>query len=436
MPGPTNSTNRFGSSSYIVGTPGNGLGNGVNFTSIQAAINQALVDGYGVGNPVDIIIRAGVYVEDIIINDGGISLVGASSGSYNLLAQQTFIQGTLTLNVTGSNQFSLSNILVSGQVGPSLLITGGITPVRLSATNCSFINAMGFPAISMTNTSGTLGFAIFTSCYINGQECLNSSARTISVFNGCSLQGSVNAITLDGTSRVQLQYSSLTASGYGVQFLNSANQCQYKFSTITSDLAAVDMTPGGTTEMLGTNITSNDPSGFFVIGTGTFDYADVRNKGLAIGIDPGLAVIKVFDWKPYAEAGAAPGTNLARGTCSFDSSQFTVVDGFVQTSVGSFTWVEQNASTTVAPNQGNFTVAAITLTLPAQPQPIGTVCKFTVVTNDILNIAGNPGDFLQIANSGGTSVTSSASGDSVEFTHYDLGIWIANDFVGSWTVNP
>lgn len=435
MPGPTNSTNRFGSSSYIVGTPANGLGNGVNFTSIQAAINQAVADGYGVANPVDIVIRAGVYTEDITINDGGIALVGASGGSYNLLSQQTFIQGTITLNVTGSNQFSLSNILVSGQTGPSLSITGAPDPVRMSATNCSFINQNGFSAISMTNTSGTLGFAIFTSCFILGQEALNSVARTISVFNGCSVQGLVTAVILDGTSRVQFQYSSVSATDYAVQFLNSANQCQLRFSTLTSNLATIDMTPGGASNIESCSISSNDPSGYFVIGTANLQYSDVRNSGTAIALDPALGVITIPDWKPYAEAGAAPGTGVVKGVCSFDSSQFTVVDGFVQSTIsGAFPWVEQNASVTVNPNEGNFSVANITLTVPAQPQPMGTTIKFKVVTNDTLVIAGNVGDVLQLGNQSGTTITSTASGDAIELTHYDLGIWIANASIGNFIV--
>lgn len=440
MPGPTNGTNRFGSSSYIVGTPANGLGNGVNFTSIQAAVNQAIADGYGTANPVDIVIRAGVYTEDVTINDGGISLVGACSGTYNIASMQTFIQGTIYLNVTGSNQFSLSNILIAGQTGPALQITGGGAPLRLSCNNCTFLQQNTLtPAVDIGSTSGTFGSAIFLNCSINGIDYgVFCYTRTICIFFGCNIQSGTNGIQLDDTARVQLLGSTVLApSGFGVQFFNAANQvssCRY--STIISGDAAIDMTTGGASTVEHCTITSNAPSGFFIQGTGNLEYTDIVNNGSATGIDPGLGVITVGDWKPYATSGAAPGTGVVKGVCSFDSSQFTVVDGFVQTTVGGFSWVQQNTSTTVAPNQGNFTVAAITLTLPAQPQPIGTVCKFTVVTNDILNIAGNPGDVLQIGNSAGTSVTSSASGDSVEFTHYDLGIWIANDFVGTWTVNP
>lgn len=440
MVGPANGTNRFGSSSYVVGTPANGLGNGVNFTSIQAAINQAIADGYGLANPIDIIIRAGVYTEDITITDGGISLQGVSSGPFNIISQQVFIDGTLTLNITGSNTFTISNILVSGQVGPALSVTGAGQPLRLSASNCAFLqqNVAG-PAVSITNTSGTFGNAIFLNCWINSiADAYFSDSRTVAAFFGTSLQGGTNMVTLDGTARVQFIGASGTAnSGFGVQFLNAANQvASCRYSTITASDSIIDMTPGGAANVEHSHFISNAGSGFFIQGTGNLTYADITNEGSAIALDPGLGVITIPDWKPYAESGAAPGTGVVRGTACFDSSQFTVVDGFVQTTVGGFSWVEQNASVTVNPNQGNFSVATISLTLPPQPQPIGTTCKFKVVTNDVLTIQGNPGDFLQLGALGGSALVSTSSGDAIELTHYDLGIWIANSVVGNWNITP
>lgn len=439
MVGPSNSTNKFGPSSYIVGTPANGLGNGVNFTSIQAAVNQAVADGYGTANPVDIIIRAGVYTEDVTITDGGISLVGASAGTNNILTQQTFIQGTITLTVTASNQFSLSNLLVTGQAGGALVVNGGGFPLRMSAFNCSFLSQnVAAPAVSISVASGTFGSAIFLNCFINSiAEAYFCDSRTIGVFFGTNLQGQTNMVTLDGTARIQLLGCTGDASGgFGVQFLNGANQvaaCRY--SGITASDSIIDMTPGGAANIEHCNFTSNAASGFFIQGTGNLTYTNISNNGTAIALDPGIGVITVGDWKPYAEAGAAPGTGVVRGTSCYDSNQFSVTDGFVQANFsGLFPWVEQNASVTVDPNEGNFSVANITLTLPAQPQPIGTTCKFKAVTNDILTIAGNVGDVLQMGNQSGTTITNTLSGDAIELTHYDLGIWIANSSMGNWIV--
>ena len=439
MPGPTNSTNRFGSSSYIVGTPANGLGNGVNFTSIQAAINQALADGYGVLNPVDIIIRAGVYTEDVTINDGGIHLVGAGDGAYNLLTMPTLINGSLTLNITGANNFTVSNLAFSNpNPAPAVSVTGGVNPARISFTNCFFsTTGGGFPAVSFTNTSGTFGFANFINCYLIGDSVGHySSARTVSAFVTSQVSGATNGIELDGTARVQVFQSAIQAqNGIGILHTAASNQSVIRFSAVTASDAALDMALGGTANIRESIMDSDAPSGFFIQGTGTFEYCDVINEGLSRDIDPAIGVITIPDWKPYAEAGAAPGTGVVKGTCCFDSSQFNVVDGFVQyTGSSGFQWVEQNSSVTVNPNEGNFSVANITLTLPAQPQPMGTTVKFKVVTNDTLVIAGNVGDVLQLGNQSGTTITSTASGDAIELTHYDLGIWIANASIGNFIV--
>jgi hypothetical protein len=341
MAGPSNSANRFGSSSYVVGTPANGLGNGVNFTSIQAAVNQAVADGFGPANPVDIVIRAGVYTEDVTITDGGISLVGVSDAPFNVLGQQTFINGTISLVITALNQFALSNLFVRGVLGSALTVTGAGSPCRLSADNCAFTGlAAATPGVSFTNASGTFGTAIFTNCSLTSSlaEAHFSSARTISVFFSCNLRGDTNMITLDVSARVQLLYSVGSATtGFGVQFLNAANQvASCRFTTITSGDSIVDMTPGGASTIEQCTFDSSAASGFFITGTGNLVYTDIVNVGTAIDLDPAIGVITVGDWKPYAQVGVGPAPSLGtvRGTSCFDSTAFTVTDGFVELTGG------------------------------------------------------------------------------------------------------
>ena len=337
MPGPSNSSNRFGPSSYVVGTPANGLGNGVNFTSIQAAVNQAVADGFGPANPVDVIIRAGIYTEDVTITDGGIGLVGVSDAPFNLLGQHTFINGTISLVITGLNQFALSNLFVRGVLGSALTVTGAGVPCRLSASNCTFSSlAAAMPGVSFTNASGTFGTANFSRCSLTSAlaEAHFSSARTISALVNCNLRGATNMITLDVSARVQLLYSVGSATaGFGVQFLSSANQvANCEFTTITSSDSTVDMTPGGVSQIKHCTFTSNAASGFFITGTGNLNYTDVVNVGSAIDLDPALGITTVNDWKPYAQVGAGPAPSLGtvRGTSCFDSGTFAVTDGFVE----------------------------------------------------------------------------------------------------------
>ncbi len=438
MPGPNNATNKFGPASYVVGTPANGLGNGVNFTSIQAAINQAVADGYGIANPTTILIRPGSYTENISITDGGIALDCATDA---ISGGAVTIDGNVTLTVTGPNAFSFSNMIFTSSLNPTVTITGAAFPFRGSFSNCSFSCAdPGVTCIDISVPSGTFGFANFRYCSVQSDGVgIYNNSRTFVIMENCDVSSSSGAaIVLDSTGRVQLEYSSLESNAsYGVQFNAAANQCVLYSTNVTSALTAIETTVGGTATVLNSVLNTSDASGYWIVGTANLVYCDVVNLGTATGIDPGLGVITVGDWKPYAQSGAAPGTGVIRGTAAFDSSQFTVVDGFVQASFsGLFPWVERSVSATVNPNEGNFSVANITLTLPAQPQPIGTTCKFKVVTNDILTIAGNPGDFLQLGNQGGTALTNTQSGDAIELTHYDLGIWIANSSIGNWTVTP
>lgn len=436
MVGPSNSTNKFGSSSYVVGTPANGLGNGVNFTSIQAAYDQAVLDGYGVLNPTTVIIRPGVYTENLTVNDGGISFDCPSNA---ISGGAAIITGNLTLNVTGINAFAFSNLTFSSTLNPTVIATGAATPIRASFNNCTFTcTDPGTSCIDIGVPSGTFGFMNFRDCQISSDGAgIYNSSRTVVVFeNSDSTSSSGAAIVLDSTGRLSAEFSSLTSiSSYGVLFNSASNQCTIYNSNITSSLNAIETTVGGAANVYKSTINTSDASGYWIAGTATLGYCDVINLGTASALDPGLGVITIPDWKPYAEAGAAPGTGVVKGTCCFDSSQFNVVDGFVQyTGSSGFQWVEQNSSVTVNPNEGNFSVANITLTLPAQPQPMGTTVKFKVVTNDTLVIAGNVGDVLQLGNQSGTTITSTASGDAIELTHYDLGIWIANASIGNFIV--
>jgi len=436
MPGPSNSTNRFGYSSYVVGPPSGGLGNGVNFISIQGAINQAVADGYGPLNPATILIRPGIYTENISIVDGGIELQGA----LDLIgAQAVFLTGNISCTITGTNAFSISNMQIISSGSPVISVSGGAVPLRFSLKNCTLASDTGFNVIDLQNTSGTFGFFIMLQCALTSDvTAINANSRTVVFADNCRISGGSIGVFLDSSSRFQgVQATVAGAGGAGIFFATSANQCTLIDCSISALDSAIDMTAGGAANVFNTSFNSTAASGFCIAGTGNLTYCNIINNGTAIALDPAIGVITVSDWKPYAEAGAAPGTGVVKGVCSFDSSQFTVVDGFVQSTIsGAFPWVEQNASVTVNPNEGNFSVATISLTLPAQPQPMGTTCKFKVVTNDILTVQGNPGDVLQLGALSGTALVSTSSGDAIELTHYDLGIWIANAAIGNWNITP
>lgn len=429
MPGPSNSTNRFGPSSYVVGPQ---LGNGVNFTDIQSAINQAVADGFDASNPCTVLVRPGTYSSFTMAP--GILVEGVAGGS--VFSNYAAVIGNVTIDSTtaGGIVYALKNIQISDPA--DALIIQGVGPALIvDIANCSM---NGLRGVVIGNTSGTLSQIALRECRVIGTtvavDVLNHN-----VFFGIQsqLQGGVG-VAVSGDSRINMFDSVIDADGtYAIEITGTVNRINLNYCNITAAQEAI-IGPGAgeTVNVNHCTINSSAASGNWIDNVSIFEFYNVALTGTALTNNALLT--NFIDWKPHA--GTAANATLpggVRGTACFNSSQFSVVNGFVTANFsGLFPWVERNANATVNPNEGNFTVANITLTLPAQPQPIGTTCKFKVVTNDILTIQGNPGDFLQLGNAGGTALVSTASGDAIELTHYDLGIWIANNSVGNWTITP
>ena len=147
-----------------------------------------------------------------------------------------------------------------------------------------------------------------------------------------------------------------------------------------------------------------------------------------------------MNWQTYDLAGApAPPLTVApRGTSAFDSAFFTVTDGWV-TFTGTpptITWVDQPASVTVNPNQGNFAIASITLTLPVAPAQ-GDVCKFKVDGAFVLVIQASGAQVIKfgmVSSSAGGSWTGTGDGDAMEMTYRAASdTWIVDNDVGNFT---
>jgi len=437
----TNSDNKFGPSSYVVGMPANGLGNGVNFTSIQSAINQAVADGYGPLNPTTILIRPGAYTENISITDGGIALDCATNA---ISGGAVIIDGNVTLTVSGLNAFSFSNLTFTSSINPTLTITGAAFPFRGSFLNCTFqCSDPGTTGIDISVPSGTFGFANFQDCSIlSDGVAINNASRTIVVLENTdctSLSGS--AVVLDSTGRLQAEYCSFTSNAsYGVLFNTASNQYTGISTSITAALTAIEMTAGGASTVLNSFINTSDASGFWVVGTGNLTYCDIVNLGSATNIDPGLAVITVGDWKPYSQSGVSPGTGVVRGTAAFDSTQFTTTDGFVQLVAGSglLTWIDRPGSVAVGAFTGNNATAAVTLTLPTTPAN-GTECDFVATGAATVVVQAGGTDIIRVGNStsaAGGTITSTALGDSVRLVYMSsITTWCAiGGPQGNWTI--
>jgi len=402
------------------------------FTTIQAAINAATPS-------TAIYVRPGTYAETLtFLPDMAIIAIGSDGKNRSTSLGPVQIVGGPHV-YSGNGQTELEGLTFSSGVGVDLFNIGnaGAATSTLVMKDCEcasgndcfvIFSAAGFGGIVLDDCRcEAQGYVI--NVLQNGEFDVSYS-RLVSAASGGMFLGGICNGTLQysdvrgaANPAIDFQAPTVTVTAHHNYLEGAANPISFN--------AAATYTASHNTYR---NLAASSE---YIIGPGNYTYAnEVVNPIGSSGID-NAAVQTILGWRPWATAVAAPGTSSEKGTCSFDSTQFTVTDGFVQASFsGLFPWVEQNASTTVNPNEGNFTVAVITLTLPAQPQPMGVTCKFKVVTNDTLIIAGNPGDFLQLGSSGGTALTNTSSGDAIELTHYDLGIWIANSVVGNWTVTP
>lgn len=118
-------TNKGGSgalNTYVVGP----VGSGAPFTSIQAAINQAVADGHTtVANGATILVLAGVYIENIIITTDGIAVCGfgvrlssSTGASATVEGSVTFSGGTVWWRQLGiKNTTGVAVTVTSGSVG-------------------------------------------------------------------------------------------------------------------------------------------------------------------------------------------------------------------------------------------------------------------------------------------------------------------------------
>ena len=92
---------------YIVGPS---LVDGATHTSIQAAINQAVADGFNASNPTVILVRPGTYVENLSLA-GGVHLQSAVAGK----SFSTQVSGTV--NFASGGVVSINAIDISAPAG-------------------------------------------------------------------------------------------------------------------------------------------------------------------------------------------------------------------------------------------------------------------------------------------------------------------------------
>ena len=428
MPGWSNSDNKFGPSSFIVGDTLDGC----NYTSIQAAVNDAIAKGTS-----SVYVRPGLYVENITIS-GSVAIIGAAGSVGGDFA---IIQGQITLQ---DGSISLRNINISPTAGNIALAFNTIGYVIFSCDGCTINGTGSFVAPIHYQAGGaesrfadclirSSAFAAIIDdigAFIDMQSCTVISSAAVQGIqtNASGYQYYIESCTFQTSAEIHI------SSGVGgfIARYSRFNNGGAAFPAFALNNATSIL------NLAGCEVQCSDAAGEWVSGIGIISYADVVLSSTARNIGAGITVTD-YGWRPYAASGMSPGTGVTRGTSCFDSSQFSVIDGFVQAiASGIFPWVNQGVNTTVVSNQGNFATAAITLTLPAAPSQ-GDTCKFKCTTAGILTVAANAGQTIQLGNQTSAvagNITSTAIGDAVELTYYAAGtVWIVDAVIGNWTVN-
>jgi hypothetical protein len=122
------------------------------YSTIQSAIDQAVTDGATFTNPAVVIVKPGVYVEDVSV------AVGVSVWALTLeKSYMTRVTGTLTFNSgaggsVGSKITAWIGIDVSGDGTNPTLQFSGLNPQRLNLLNCEINSPGPSPACVLSNT--------------------------------------------------------------------------------------------------------------------------------------------------------------------------------------------------------------------------------------------------------------------------------------------
>ncbi len=448
----TNADNKFGSTPFIVGEI---LGDGCNYTSIVTAVTDAAAAGGGV---VLIRYKNSPYIENVTLQPG-VDLVGVDSQSSGVSSggssyATVVIQGTLTAPSGGTCQ--IENIFVEGIGVPAIELSGGGSD--LFASNC-FFTSSATEAIHAVDSDLKMN-CCNVNAGANNAVLFDTAGCTVRMFD-CRVDAGNYCFEMQVGGSIFCDSCIFVSGAAGIVFDNAGGNMEFsRCQMIANASPAIDMQVGGTCVLISNAIYSAVQAinfnavgpvvrsyqnsyviaagAEYVTGPGTYEYgSDVVNPVTAQGIDGATIQVK-YAWRPWAESAAAPGTFSTKGTCSFDSNQFLVVDGFVQvTGGGSPPFVDVSGATAGVVNQGYFCTAATTLTLPAAPSQ-GDIVIVYADTAAAVVVTANAGQAIRLGSTisavAGTA-TSSAIGDSLtlRFRAANL-VWETVASMGNWTI--
>lgn len=431
-------------SPYVVG-PATFAG----YQTIQSAIDAAFAAGGGT-----VYIQHGTYTENLTLRNG-VALCGVEG---NVDTLNVKIVGTHTPDSTNGvctfralNFYGTTSIISSAAAGQGYL----------SFETCNWILSGSGYIFDMLNwvgptglDTGNAGVAITNSGDLSTgasgflRNTAGMQANLINSYVGSYTSGLANTLTMTGKLELALcdvycpvdmggavgnfiEYT--TFHGFGITASGNSTGDIVNSAVLDATTAAFTMSSSGAWEITNCTLDSSNNPVVDGAGAGVLTYAGLvflNNTNFA-----GTLTLQPANWRPYATAGTA--LNAVRGTAGFDSTRFTVTNGFVTLNGAGFTWVDQAVSTTLLVNTGYYVTAASTQTLPAAPQQGDTV-KIICDTASAVVVTANAGQSIRLSASASSvagTFTNTARGDSLDlFYRAATTQWIALNAVGNWTV--
>ena len=305
---------------YVVDATGNAP-----YTTIQSAIVAANAAGGG-----QVVVRGGTFTEDLTflpnVNLQGMNTDGllAVNGGYGVI-----VIGNHGVNdTTGDVIFTVSNI--------GFQTSAGIT-FNLASTAHAILSEFLFCNIQNSDAAGV--------CF-----ALSSAGSSVALIANNTIMFAENTIATVGTS-CQYQHANTAISQAGAPaFVNNGGTLEVKNCYIGAGIILEVL--GGNSILFNNQLfasntgvlfssaggvvsnnnawSSSAVSGYYIDGAaGSYQYNNDAVIGTATQINPAITQ-QTQVWRPRATAGTS--STAYAGTASFNSSDFTVVDGFVSSS--------------------------------------------------------------------------------------------------------
>lgn len=319
---------RFPITPFVVGPVGQ-----AGYQTIQAALDAANTAGGGI-----VYVQPGTYTENLNLYSGTEIIGTPPSSDTTSAGNSVIISGVHTPPSTGLFSFSqvrlesATHVFNSNVAGDANIIVKncGISLVNGYIFNLPnwigtlfMLNLNDFSLNNgiVNNPTGTSGIIIQTCSLGGGSNVLTGAANDIVIRNS----NIYSACTFDQSAIVGCYNSSFFAA---ISFTNSTVATIFACYFSTDAVAAINIDATSSCSISQGYInSSNNPA---IDGNGTLNYTDIvfeSNSSIA-----GTLTVASKAWKPYGTSGNT--STSIRGTAGFDSTQFSVSDGFVQLATG------------------------------------------------------------------------------------------------------